>query len=55
MPLRVALTGTTAGPDVPEQMRLLVGTKGLLGGKAAEGLVDLDARMAQLKAWLESQ
>eukprot|EP00240_Pyramimonas_obovata_P000457 CAMPEP_0118934974 /NCGR_PEP_ID=MMETSP1169-20130426/14622_1 /TAXON_ID=36882 /ORGANISM="Pyramimonas obovata, Strain CCMP722" /LENGTH=589 /DNA_ID=CAMNT_0006877941 /DNA_START=70 /DNA_END=1839 /DNA_ORIENTATION=+ len=49
MPLRIALTGRMQGPEVPAVMSMLATAEGEV---AEEGLlVNLDARMAELKAW----
>ena len=53
MPVRLALTGAVSGPDVGEQLELLALEKGDVADAAA--LVPLDARMAQLQAYLDSQ
>jgi len=49
MPMRIALTGRMQGPEVPAVLSMLVAVE----GEAAEGagFVNLDARMAELKAW----
>jgi len=54
MPLRVALTGTMSGPDVGEQVRLLLSAGGAVTGAAGDALVGLDERMAQLQAWVDA-
>jgi len=49
MPMRIALTGRMQGPDVGEQLSILALCEGEI---AEEGLlVELPARMAELKAW----
>ena len=53
MPLRLALTGNMQGADVGEQLELLASEAGDVADTAA--YVPLDARMAQLKAWLDKQ
>jgi glutamyl-tRNA synthetase len=51
MPLRLALTGSLQGADVGEQLEVLAAEGGDVADAGA--YVPLDARMAQLKAWLE--
>ena len=50
MPLRLALTGRTAGPDVPDQLAVL----GLAPAAKVAVYEPLDCRMAQLKKWASS-
>ena len=47
MPLRVALTGRSSGPEIPAQLQVLA----LAPGAVSEGVevVSLDARMAELE------
>ncbi len=47
MPLRVALTGRSSGPDLPAQLQLLA----LAPGAVSDGVVvvGLEARMAELE------
>merc|ERR1719199_1426523 len=47
MPLRVALTGRSSGPDLPAQLQVLA----LAPGAVSEGVevVSLDARMAEVE------
>ena len=52
MPLRIALTGKMAGPDVGAQMQVLQRADPLVGPGA--DYVDLTARMAALKRWTEA-
>ena len=53
MPMRVALTGRSSGPDLPAQLQLLALAPGAV---ASEGVavVGLDERMAELEQVLGS-
>lgn len=53
MPLRLALTGRTQGPEVGDQLAVLAAE----GGAVAEAgaLVPLAARIEALRAWLATQ
>ncbi|GLC33308.1 hypothetical protein PLESTB_000347800 [Pleodorina starrii] len=55
MPMRIALTGRMAGPDVGEQLEVL--SKLASPAEVAEqgAYVPLSDRVAQLKAWLQQQ
>ena len=52
MPLRVAMTGRMQGGDVGQQLEVLREASGCLGPNAK--MVDLEERMARLKAWAEA-
>ena len=52
MPLRVAMTGRMQGGDVGQQLEVLREASGSLGPNAK--MVDLEERMARLKAWAEA-
>jgi glutamyl-tRNA synthetase len=55
MPMRIALTGRMAGPDVGEQLEVLA-KLGSPAEVAEQGAyVPLEDRIAQLKAWLQKQ
>eukprot|EP00242_Pyramimonas_sp_CCMP2087_P002912 CAMPEP_0198230630 /NCGR_PEP_ID=MMETSP1445-20131203/114764_1 /TAXON_ID=36898 /ORGANISM="Pyramimonas sp., Strain CCMP2087" /LENGTH=581 /DNA_ID=CAMNT_0043911187 /DNA_START=416 /DNA_END=2161 /DNA_ORIENTATION=- len=49
MPMRIALTGRMQGPEVPAVLSMLVTVEGEVAEGA--GFANLDARMAELKAW----
>lgn len=53
MPVRIALTGSQAGPDVGQALRLLT----LEDGDLAAGVtvVHLDDRIKALQAWLDAR
>lgn len=55
MPLRVALTGRMAGPDVGEVVAMLGLEKGDVPEGAAAAYVPLAARIEQLRAWHAAQ
>ena len=48
-PLRVAITGCMAGPDIGAHIKLLHFADGV-----AEGAVPLEQRMEQLEEWVKS-
>lgn len=52
MPVRIALTGSQAGPDVGQALRLLTLEDGDLASDVA--IVRLDDRIAALQTWLDA-
>lgn len=57
MPLRLALTGATAGPEVGDQLALLTIAEKEEGSIVADGeaLVPLSERVEKLRSWLKEQ
>jgi glutamyl-tRNA synthetase len=55
MPMRIALTGRMAGPDVGEQLEVLAKIASPAEIAEADAYVPVPERLAALKSWLAAQ